>query len=38
MLLRMGVVNESGESELTEEQWDAANLYLAFCFIKAPIS
>lgn len=35
MLTRMGVVNEEGESELTQEQWEACSLYVAFAFVKA---
>jgi mRNA (guanine-N7-)-methyltransferase len=34
MLSRMGVVNEANESELTEEQWEIADVYVAFAFVK----
>lgn len=34
LLQRMRVVNAEGESELTEEQWEAANIYVAFAFEK----
>ncbi|KAK9894490.1 guanine-N(7)-methyltransferase [Cystobasidium minutum MCA 4210] len=34
LLVRMKVVSPDGESELTEDQWEAANIYVAFAFIK----
>jgi len=34
LLERMRVVNSQGESELTEEMWEACNIYLAFAFVK----
>ncbi|QRV97984.1 mRNA cap guanine-N7 methyltransferase [Ceratobasidium sp. AG-Ba] len=34
LLKTMKVVNARGDSELTEDQWDAANVYIAFAFEK----
>ncbi|KAF9036747.1 guanine-N(7)-methyltransferase domain-containing protein [Panaeolus papilionaceus] len=34
LMLRMKVVDANGESAITEEQWDAANIYIAFAFEK----
>ncbi|WVR03912.1 hypothetical protein IAU60_000911 [Kwoniella sp. DSM 27419] len=34
LLGKMGVVNEYGESAMDEDQWEAANLYMAFAFEK----
>ncbi|KAF8491945.1 mRNA capping enzyme-domain-containing protein [Gautieria morchelliformis] len=34
LLQRMYVVSASGESQMDEDQWDAANIYLAFAFEK----
>ncbi|KAF8580667.1 guanine-N(7)-methyltransferase [Ramaria rubella] len=34
LLQRMKVVSASGESQMDEDQWDAANIYLAFAFEK----
>ncbi|KAI5826034.1 hypothetical protein K523DRAFT_312160 [Schizophyllum commune Tattone D] len=34
LLIRMKVMNEEGESNMTEDQWDAANVYIAFAFEK----
>ncbi|CED84600.1 mrna (guanine-n7-)-methyltransferase [Phaffia rhodozyma] len=34
LLGRMKVVDSNGESAMTEDQWEAANLYLAFAFEK----
>ncbi|KAL1755332.1 mRNA capping enzyme-domain-containing protein [Schizophyllum commune] len=34
LLIRMKVMNEEGESNMTEDQWDAANVYIAFAFKK----
>ncbi|OCF32280.1 hypothetical protein I316_05948 [Kwoniella heveanensis BCC8398] len=34
LLGKMGVVNEYGESAMDEDQWEAANIYMAFAFEK----
>ncbi|ORY23439.1 mRNA capping enzyme-domain-containing protein [Naematelia encephala] len=34
LLGRMKVINEAGESAMDEDQWEAANLYMAFAFEK----
>ncbi|KAG8748006.1 mRNA cap guanine-N7 methyltransferase [Ceratobasidium sp. 414] len=34
LLQKMKVVNARGDSEMTEEQWHAANIYIAFAFEK----
>ncbi|KLT41949.1 guanine-N(7)-methyltransferase [Cutaneotrichosporon oleaginosum] len=34
LLGRMGVINESGESAMDSDQWEAANLYMGFAFEK----
>ncbi|THH09356.1 hypothetical protein EW145_g2067 [Phellinidium pouzarii] len=34
LLQRMKVVNSSGESQMNEDQWEAANVYVAFAFEK----
>ncbi|KLO18784.1 guanine-N(7)-methyltransferase [Schizopora paradoxa] len=34
LLQRMKVVDAKGESQMDEEQWDAANVYIAFAFKK----
>lgn len=34
LLKKMKVVDEQGESAMDEDQWDAANVYLAFAFEK----
>jgi len=34
LLQRMKVVDANGESQMDEEQWEAANMYIAFAFEK----
>ncbi|KAL1410321.1 mRNA cap guanine-N7 methyltransferase [Vanrija albida] len=34
LLGRMGVINEEGESSMDSDQWEAANLYMGFAFVK----
>ncbi|KAL0577252.1 mRNA cap guanine-N7 methyltransferase [Marasmius crinis-equi] len=34
LLTRMGVVDQNGESSMDEDQWEAANIYIAFAFKK----
>lgn len=34
LLGKMGVINEDGESAMDTDQWEAANLYMAFAFEK----
>ncbi|QRV86204.1 mRNA cap guanine-N7 methyltransferase [Ceratobasidium sp. AG-Ba] len=34
LLQKMKVVNSRGDSEMTEDQWHAANIYIAFAFEK----
>lgn len=34
LLQRMNVVDQNGESSMDEDQWEAANIYLAFAFQK----
>jgi len=34
LLVKMGVVDDQGASAMDEDQWDAANLYIAFAFQK----
>jgi mRNA (guanine-N7-)-methyltransferase len=34
LMVRMRVVDASGESSMDEDQWDAANIYIAFAFEK----
>ncbi|KAG7092266.1 hypothetical protein E1B28_008630 [Marasmius oreades] len=34
LLTRMGVVDANGESAMDEDQWEAANIYVAFAFQK----
>ncbi|KAH9483761.1 Aminopeptidase 2, mitochondrial [Psilocybe cubensis] len=34
LLIRMKVVNENGESSMTDDQWEAANIYIGFAFEK----
>ncbi|KAJ8078566.1 mRNA cap guanine-N7 methyltransferase [Marasmius tenuissimus] len=34
LLTRMGVVDQNGESSMDEDQWEAANIYVAFAFQK----
>jgi len=34
LLQRMNVVDEKGESHMDEDQWEAANVYIAFAFEK----
>jgi len=34
LMLRMKVVDASGESAMDEDQWEAANIYIAFAFEK----
>ncbi|BEI83443.1 hypothetical protein CcaverHIS002_0400470 [Cutaneotrichosporon cavernicola] len=34
LLGKMGVINENGESAMDADQWEAANLYMAFAFEK----
>lgn len=34
LLGKMGVINEHGESAMDSDQWEAANLYMAFSFVK----
>ncbi|KAF9264872.1 guanine-N(7)-methyltransferase [Marasmius fiardii PR-910] len=34
LLTRMGVVDANGESAMDEDQWEAANIYVAFAFKK----
>jgi len=36
LMVRMKVVEENGESSMTEDQWEAANIYIAFAFEKRP--
>jgi mRNA (guanine-N7-)-methyltransferase len=36
LLVRMKVVDENGESSMDEDQWEAANIYIAFAFEKQP--
>jgi len=35
-LVRMNVVERNGESAMDEDQWEAANIYIAFAFEKRP--
>ncbi|KAF9050720.1 hypothetical protein BDZ89DRAFT_977599, partial [Hymenopellis radicata] len=34
LMLKMKVVDENGESSMDEDQWEAANIYIAFAFQK----
>ncbi|KZV92849.1 guanine-N(7)-methyltransferase [Exidia glandulosa HHB12029] len=34
LLERMNVVDKQGESHMDEDQWEAANIYIAFAFVK----
>jgi len=34
LLQKMKVVNPRGDSEMTQDQWDAANIYIGFAFEK----
>jgi len=34
LMVRMKVVEENGESSMNEDQWEAANIYIAFAFEK----
>ncbi|KAF7440741.1 mRNA cap guanine-N7 methyltransferase [Pleurotus ostreatus] len=34
LMLRMKVVDDNGESAMDEDQWEAANIYIAFAFEK----
>jgi len=34
LMVRMKVVESNGESSMDEDQWEAANIYIAFAFEK----
>jgi len=34
LMVRMNVVDSNGESSMDEDQWEAANIYIAFAFEK----
>jgi len=34
LMVRMKVVDANGESSMDEDQWEAANIYIAFAFEK----
>jgi len=34
LMVRMKVVDDNGESSMDEDQWEAANIYIAFAFEK----
>jgi len=36
LMVRMKVMEANGESSMNEDQWEAANIYIAFAFEKKP--